>query len=883
MVGNTILVPPRSAFKSREELCAFVSYKMRRATEMFTFKCSLYQRELKLYLPEPVPKHRRWIDTFDSESIVTIPMSKIEKDEIDLFRKYYPEDMDLDSMFPGDLLQRSFKKRISSLLTSLVNKIVFLLVLKHDTWYVHQEARDGLREYLVNSIWPKQPKMRLLYRDHVTTFVDTRIRHFRDSVGRYFRDLQANSKNSEFVNSLIVTCDYKQSELDEIINKALHEQKYYFEKESNTEIVKSALNCVSEKSETVECKSALEKCDASTNGGDKETDKIVVRNISECKNLIQTIKLTENFEINKESDTATNDGSCVPCDETTKNIGVFQNSRVNSNPDLETTDLTSHENDLDIINNSSCKIINTIFDKLTSSEGVKKSEKQQDQNNHDNLLKIRKMMKRRDSSKKKYQNQENHYGTYIIGKLSDKELIMENPSKLEKNNVTDVVTSAEKRTKGSTFDLEEDSNSEGKMGTDKEDEHCREDDNEDYKDEDFGDCDDDYHNLVGDNYSDCGHEDYRDKNGDHEKNMQKYKYDNFDNLDFGEFEKTEKNDRNSAKYNKFETSEYKEPPLKKKRVGVPDNVNLDGNGKIYGKEINNEKSRPFNVSTSSISSNITLSADSVLSTSSLRFNSNSGLHNSDSKGGNSPKQPSMLNYYSLFQPLPSSIVSLYEQSIKSNQNAIYEDTNNPKSSIVYRNIKNEKDSLNYTQGNYKDSCKTTLNAGFNPSNSIGNDYVGDSKNPSSNSIDNVTSCNKCYFTPANIPNKFPLNICLNHILNNNSLVNVGFQYLNQGINLTPQYCYIPNYSHLVNSLNNGNISQNLNSNFNNNGFGFYPISTSIPTSIASSLTTSYSPSYYSVYPLNSYFTQPNIYNVDGCGTMLNGLIGSKANQRFKYN
>ncbi|KAH8584111.1 uncharacterized protein ELE39_000399 [Cryptosporidium sp. chipmunk genotype I] len=239
MTGNSLLVPPRSAFGSREELCAFVSYKMRRATELFTFKCSLYQRELKLYLPEPVPKHRRWIDTFDSESIVTIPISKIEKDEIELFRKYFPDNMDLDSIFPGDLLQRSFKKRISSLLTSLVNKIVFLLVLRHDTWYVHQEARDGLREYLVEKIWPRQPKLRLLYRDHVTTFVDTRIRHFRDSVGRYFRDLHANSKNGEIIANLIVTCDYKQSELDDMIKKALEEQKVMLENEKRMDYIES--------------------------------------------------------------------------------------------------------------------------------------------------------------------------------------------------------------------------------------------------------------------------------------------------------------------------------------------------------------------------------------------------------------------------------------------------------------------------------------------------------------------------------------------------------------------------------------------------------------------------------------------------------------------
>ncbi|OII72228.1 uncharacterized protein cubi_01561 [Cryptosporidium ubiquitum] len=272
MAGNALLVPPRSAFGSREELCAFVSYKMRRATELFTFKCSLYQRELKLYLPEPVPKHRRWIDTFDSESIVTIPISKIEKDEIELFRKYFPDDMDLDSIFPGDLLQRSFKKRISILLTSLVNKIVFLLVLRHDTWYVHQEARDGLREYLVEKIWPRQPKLRLLYRDHVTTFVDTRIRHFRDSVGRYFRDLHANSKNGEVIANLIVTCDYKQSELDDMIKKALEEQKTMFENEKKMEYIESPNRNNYEKSNT---KSSLFS---------SQTEKVQNKTQKYCKN-----------------------------------------------------------------------------------------------------------------------------------------------------------------------------------------------------------------------------------------------------------------------------------------------------------------------------------------------------------------------------------------------------------------------------------------------------------------------------------------------------------------------------------------------------------------------------------------------------------------------
>ncbi|KAK6589993.1 hypothetical protein RS030_192880 [Cryptosporidium xiaoi] len=900
MVGNTILVPPRSAFRSREELCAFVSYKMRRATEMFTFKCSLYQRELKLYLPEPVPKHRRWIDTFDSESIVTIPISKIEKDEIELFRRYYPEDMDLDSMFPGDLLQRSFKKRISSLLTSLVNKIVFLLVLKHDTWYVHQEARDGLREYLVNNIWPKQPKMRLLYRDHVTTFVDTRIRHFRDSVGRYFRDLQANSKNSEFVNNLIVTCDYKQSELDDIISKALCEQKYYFEKESNTQVIKSIASVGNDKFEIIENKSTPKKCNSSENEGNDEIDKIVIRNVSEYKNLIQTNKLTttDNFEISKNGNTETDNTSIFSRDGVSNNIKSIQKSVTSSNLELEKTDLTTYEDDLDIINNSSYKIINTIFDKMMSIDGVNKNDKQKKRDDcYKNFDQIKKMIKKRDLNKKCHDQEKLHCNTKC-DRISDKNLFtVYDQYKLENINVINAGLSTEKRTGDPViFNLQDtlnDEKDEYDFENEKEEneEYYREEEGiDDYSDGNFGDYDDDDDNHNGDeeddDYSDCDHCGDKDRYDEHEESLQKDKNNNFKNLDFYESKKREKqiiegktnyNTKTINEFNEDGNLGYKVPLLKKKRVGMPEKAISNGNND----ENNDENSKPFNVSTSSISSNITLSTDSVLSTSSLSLNSNLGLHiNNETKSGSSPKESSVLNFCSLFQPLPSSVFSLYEKNMKLNQSVVYGNMDNVKSNIVYRNISN--DNENFIEGNNNNLYGMISGTGYNFSSAIGSDNTSDVKSSSSDSIDNTSGGNTYYFNPANILNKIPLSACSNHIINSDPLINGGIQQLNQGVNFVHPYYYIHNYNYLISLLNNSHTSPNMNPNFNYSGFGLLPVSTSLTSPTPSSLTPSYSPSYYSIYPFGSHFTQPNIYNFNNYSNLLNSFSGHKANQRFKY-
>lgn len=65
---------------------------------------------------------------------------------------------------------------------------MFLLVVKFDTWYIHAPAREQIREALLEFIWPDLPEMHSFFREHFTLFIDMRIRHFRDSVARYFRD-----------------------------------------------------------------------------------------------------------------------------------------------------------------------------------------------------------------------------------------------------------------------------------------------------------------------------------------------------------------------------------------------------------------------------------------------------------------------------------------------------------------------------------------------------------------------------------------------------------------------------------------------------------------------------------------------------------------------
>jgi hypothetical protein len=73
---------------------------------------------------------------------------------------------------------------------------MFLLVVEFDTWYIHAPAREQIREGLLNFIWPNLPHLHSFFRDHFSLFIEMRIRHFRDSVARYFRDRPTKSQTS---------------------------------------------------------------------------------------------------------------------------------------------------------------------------------------------------------------------------------------------------------------------------------------------------------------------------------------------------------------------------------------------------------------------------------------------------------------------------------------------------------------------------------------------------------------------------------------------------------------------------------------------------------------------------------------------------------------
>lgn len=171
-------------FKSKADLVAYVARKLEGMVESFTFKSATYQMYLKQFLPRPEEKQRRYIEKIDV--FPRIPTSVAEQRELAHLRNVQcgitPESR------LTDLNGLTIKERLDDILTSLVNKIMFLLVVEFDTWYIHAPAREQIRERLLEFIWPNLPHLHSFFRDHFSLFIEMRIRHFRDSVARYFRD-----------------------------------------------------------------------------------------------------------------------------------------------------------------------------------------------------------------------------------------------------------------------------------------------------------------------------------------------------------------------------------------------------------------------------------------------------------------------------------------------------------------------------------------------------------------------------------------------------------------------------------------------------------------------------------------------------------------------
>lgn len=63
-----------------------------------------------------------------------------------------------------------------------------MLVIENETWCIHAPAREQLVNHLLEFIWPQRTIIKNNFRDYVAAFVEARIRHFRDSVARHFRE-----------------------------------------------------------------------------------------------------------------------------------------------------------------------------------------------------------------------------------------------------------------------------------------------------------------------------------------------------------------------------------------------------------------------------------------------------------------------------------------------------------------------------------------------------------------------------------------------------------------------------------------------------------------------------------------------------------------------
>ncbi|EEA04945.1 uncharacterized protein CMU_040140 [Cryptosporidium muris RN66] len=169
------------------------------------------------------------IKHFQHDLFKYIPLNDIEEYEIQMFRKYKPKDGDLDNFMPMESLKGFFDRnyiplgyidedfikniqqindnkqnnkvsiakiysgityrhRFSKLLHSIINKMVFLMVMAGRGWFIHREAREDLVNFLCWHLWHNSTEIRGIYFDFIITSVENRIRHIRDSVGRYYRN-----------------------------------------------------------------------------------------------------------------------------------------------------------------------------------------------------------------------------------------------------------------------------------------------------------------------------------------------------------------------------------------------------------------------------------------------------------------------------------------------------------------------------------------------------------------------------------------------------------------------------------------------------------------------------------------------------------------------
>eukprot|EP01053_Blabericola_migrator_P004224 Blabericola_migrator_1__4223@NODE_2297_length_2985_cov_116_805003_g1440_i0_p1_GENE_NODE_2297_length_2985_cov_116_805003_g1440_i0NODE_2297_length_2985_cov_116_805003_g1440_i0_p1_ORF_typecomplete_len347_score47_91_NODE_2297_length_2985_cov_116_805003_g1440_i09912031 len=166
--------------------------------DVFTFKSNVYQTKLKRILLSELTERskdgrHRYIN--ELEEPLFVPANAKELKMMERLRNFGSSAQRNETvshvtdykplyaaLFGSDLL-----KDVDQLLTVLVNKILFLLLLQTGTCYIRAQARAQILDYVLFTIWPTEDLFREMVKPHTVPVVETRIRHFRDSVARYLR------------------------------------------------------------------------------------------------------------------------------------------------------------------------------------------------------------------------------------------------------------------------------------------------------------------------------------------------------------------------------------------------------------------------------------------------------------------------------------------------------------------------------------------------------------------------------------------------------------------------------------------------------------------------------------------------------------------------
>ncbi|CBZ55122.1 conserved hypothetical protein [Neospora caninum Liverpool] len=201
--ANTLITGEDESLSEQQvALLKHIYEVLSKAEEYFSFKSALYQLHIKRHLKSCVcsPSGNNAQNSTKAIRLFpfmpAVPINGVEQRALLGVRKRL-EAGGSSVLVPGGPGQQILEE-MDELLTSLINKLLLIIVVKYQTCFIHAPARAQLREFLVSFVFPGDPATQMLFRDHVQAVVHARIRHFRDSVGRTLRQNQPTSRRRCF-------------------------------------------------------------------------------------------------------------------------------------------------------------------------------------------------------------------------------------------------------------------------------------------------------------------------------------------------------------------------------------------------------------------------------------------------------------------------------------------------------------------------------------------------------------------------------------------------------------------------------------------------------------------------------------------------------------